>query len=82
MASQWDGHIRSRDKLNTLYIHLQKTHEHQTKEGDDWQWDAPILKATWPFDHMTFENFKNLYFHYHQSYSQYTRQDANLHAND
>ena len=38
-------------KLNTLYLHLQKTHGHQTRQGTDLSWEAPILKAKWPFGH-------------------------------
>ena len=51
-------YVRSRDKLNTSYLHLQKTHEDQTRQGADLQWDAPRSRY----------NFKNLYFHYHKSY--------------
>ena len=66
---------KSRDKLNTLYLHLQKNHEHQTNQSADSQWEAPILKAAWPFDHVTHvslrDNFKHLYLLYHNSYGQY-----------
>ena len=27
--------MRSRDKLNTLYLHLQKTYEHEITQGAD-----------------------------------------------
>ena len=27
------GHVRSRDKLNRLHFHLQKTHRHQIRQG-------------------------------------------------
>ena len=30
-----DNHVMSRDKLNTLYLHLQKTYERQTWQGAD-----------------------------------------------
>ena len=58
MVPQWGGHKRSCDKLNILYLHLQNTHRHQgnpwtTKQGADLQWDPPILKVKWPFDHVT-----------------------------
>ena len=51
---------------------MQKTYEHQIRQGADLQWEAPILKATWPFDHVgnvrLRDNFKNL--HYRKSYDQ------------
>ena len=28
---QWGGHVGSRDKLNTLYLHLKDTYRHQTR---------------------------------------------------
>ena len=78
----WGGYVRSRDKLNTLYLHLQKTCRGQTKQGVDLQWQAPMLKATWHFDHVTHltsrDNFKKLYFHPQKTYCQYAWQDANL----
>ena len=52
MTPEWCGYLRSGDKLNTLYLHLQITHEHQTRQGADFQWEAPILKATF-FNHVT-----------------------------
>ena len=56
----------------TLYLHLQKTHEHQTSQGASLYWEPPILKVTWPFDNVSNvksgENFKSFYFHYHKSY--------------
>ena len=63
------GHV-----TNILYLHLKKTHEYQTTQGADLQWEAPILKVTWPFDHVanvrSRNNFENLYFHYQNSYGQ------------
>ena len=54
MIPQWGGHWRSRDKCNTLSLHLQKTHERQT-----------IKKAIWPCDHVTNmrsrDNLKNVF---------------------
>ena len=44
---------RSRDKSNMLYFHLQNTHGNETRQDADLQWEAPILKATLPFDHLT-----------------------------
>ena len=74
MPSQCGGHVSSRDKLNTLYLHLQKSHEHQIRQVANLQWETLILKATSPFDHVTNvrlrDSFKNLYFHYHKSYDQ------------
>ena len=34
------------EKFNTLYLHLQKTHGHQTKQGADLPREAPTHKAT------------------------------------
>ena len=53
MTLQWGGLVRLRDKLNTLYFHLQKTHGHQTRLGADLPWEPPPLKqhdplTTWP----------------------------------
>ena len=68
------GHVRSRDKLSKLYLHLQNTRGHQTKQGADLQWEAPILKFKWLFDHVTnvmsLDNLKILYFHYRKTYNQ------------
>ena len=62
--------VGPRDKLNILHLHLQKTHWHKSREDADLQWQAPIPKATWPFDHATNvkwrQSLKNLYFHYHK----------------
>ena len=46
MTSKWGGLVRSRDKLNTLYPHLWKTHGHQTRLGVNLPWETPTLKAT------------------------------------
>ena len=46
MLSQQGGHVRSRGKLNTLYIHLQKIHGHQTRQGADLHREASILRTT------------------------------------
>ena len=71
MASKCGDYVRSCGKLNTLYLHLQKTHEHQTRQGAGLQSETPILKVILPFDHVTnsssLDNFKNLYFHYYKS---------------
>ena len=68
------GPARLRDKSNTLYLHLQKTNGHKTRPGADLQWEAPILKATWPLHQVTNvksgDNLKNLQFHYHKTYGQ------------
>ena len=62
------------NKLNISYLHLQKTHGHQTNVGADLQWEAHILKVTWTFDHVTNvksrDNQENSYFHYHKTYGQ------------
>ena len=31
------------EKLNTLYIHLQKTHKQETRQGADLLWKATII---------------------------------------
>ena len=52
---------------------LQKTHGNPTRRGADLKWETPILKATWPFGHVTnlrsHDNL-NFYFHYHKTYGQ------------
>ena len=35
MTLRRSGHVKSRDKFYTLYLHLQKTHGHQIKQGAD-----------------------------------------------
>ena len=64
----------SRDKLNTLYFHMKKTHRHQTRQGADLQRDVLILKATLFFDQVTnvksLNDLKNMYFHYHKTFGQ------------
>ena len=74
MTSKWVDHVRSRGKLNALYLQLQKTHKHPTRQVVDLQGEAPIFEATWYFDHVTngrsSDNLKNLYFYYHKTYDQ------------
>ena len=59
MTPQWGGHMKSRGNLNTLYLHLQKTYEHWTKQGADLTLEATPLKQhnsliTWPtWGHVT-----------------------------
>ena len=38
--------MRSRDKLNALYLHLKKAHGHQTSQGADLSREAPTPEAT------------------------------------
>ena len=45
MAPQWSGLVRSRDKLNTFYLHLQKTHGYQTREGANLPLESQACKA-------------------------------------
>ena len=52
-AWPWRGQVSPGDKLNTLFLHLQKFHEHETRQGADLQWESLIIKATWPYDHVT-----------------------------
>ena len=48
-----------------LYLHLQKIHKQQARKKGDLSWEAPTIKITWPFDHVTNarsqDNLKNLY---------------------
>ena len=46
MILQSPGFVRSREKLDTIYLHLQRTHGHQTRQAAGLQSDAPTLKAT------------------------------------
>ena len=54
----------------------------QTRQGADFQWEAPIFKAAWPFDHVTnvrsLDNLENWYFLYHKINSQWTWKCANF----
>ena len=45
--------VRSHGILGMLYFHSQKTYEHQTRQGGDLPWQAPTLKVTWHFDHVS-----------------------------
>ena len=40
----------SSGKLNTLYFHLQKTHEHHNRQGVVLLSEVPTLKTAWSFD--------------------------------
>ena len=66
------GHMRSRNKLNTLHLHLQKTYRHQTMQGTDLLWEAPTIKVTWSFDHVTdlrpHDKVKKIYTHFQKTY--------------
>ena len=42
----------SRDKLNKLYLHLQKTHGHYTRQGAKLPRGAPNIKPTLSFDQL------------------------------
>ena len=46
--------------VRSLYLHLQKTHGHQTRQGTGLPWETPNLRAAWPFDHMTKWQFGKL----------------------
>ena len=66
------AHIQKpRGKLGT-YFQLQKTHGHQSGQGNDLLWKNPILKATRSFDHVTKvgsrHNKRNLYLHFRKTY--------------
>ena len=45
--------MRLHDKLNTLYIHLQKIYGHHTREGIDLPWEAYTIKVTLHFYQVT-----------------------------
>ena len=64
--------VRSCDKLNALYLHLQKTHGHQTRPSAALPWVVPTLKAAWHFDYVTNvwlrDSLKNLNLHFHTTY--------------
>ena len=67
-SSMTRGLLRLHGKLNKLYLHLQKTHEHQNRQGVGLLWETRTLKATWLFDHMInvrlCDNLKNLNLHF------------------
>ena len=42
---QWGSHVRSLDKLSTLYLNLQKIPGDQTRQVADLQWEGLIFKA-------------------------------------
>ena len=49
--------MRSRDKLNTLYLHLQKTYRHKIGKVATYHEELPPLKPYDPFDH--FNNMRS-----------------------
>ena len=51
------GLVRSNEKLNTLYLHFQKTYGYQTRQDGDLTWEAPTRQFICLFDHVT--NWKN-----------------------
>ena len=53
MAIEISGHVRSGNKLNALYLHLQKPYEHQAGQSDDLAWQSPTVKITRQYDHVT-----------------------------
>ena len=63
MRFQSRGLMSSRDKLNMIYLHLQKAYGHQTRQGGDLPWENFTFKVIWPFGHTTNvqsrENLKN-----------------------
>ena len=42
MILQSPGFVRSRDKLNIIYLHLQNTHGYQTRQSADLSADLPL----------------------------------------
>ena len=66
----------------TLYLHLQKTHGHQTRQGGDLSWEASTIKAFWPSYHVTNVrsngSLKNLYLDFHKSFGHKVWQFADL----
>lgn len=54
--------IKSCDKLNILYLHLQKTYGQQTKQSVDLVWES--LKANMSLR----DKLKKLYFYFHKTY--------------
>ena len=64
--------LRPADKLNTLYLKLQNTHEHQTRPCADLPKDNYIRKATWPINQIInvkpCDNLKNLYLYSCKAY--------------
>ena len=55
MTPQWGGLPGTLDKLNNLYLHLQRLQEHQARQRTGLPWEAPTTKATWSFDQMTMQ---------------------------
>ena len=59
-------------KINLLYLHLQKPHEHWIRQDADLLWKAPSLKATRTFDYISSvsscDNFENLCLYFHKTY--------------
>lgn len=64
--------MKSCDKLNILYLHLQKTYGQQTKQSVDLVWETLTFKFNWPFDHKANmslrDKLKKLYLFFHKTY--------------
>lgn len=70
LTMRWS--LRSRDKLNTFYLHLQETYRQQIIQGAVFLWEAPTLIATWSFNYVTSvtsrDKLENLCFPFHKTY--------------
>ena len=68
ITSPWGGLVRTPDKINILYLHLQRTHGQDIMQDADLPWEAPTIKAKWTFDHVTntssHVSLENPYLHY------------------
>ena len=70
MILQSRGLVRSRDKLNTLYLHLHWTNGHQTWQAEDLRLDASTL---WASDNVRArDRLKILNLHDHNDYRHQT----------
>ena len=48
----WRHHIKTRNKLETLYLHYYSFYSHQTWQHGNLAWWAPADRVTWSFDHL------------------------------
>ena len=64
----------TRDKLDTLYIKLQKTYRHRNRQGVNLLWETFTFKVAWPIDYMTkfrsLVKLEKLYLHLNKAHGQ------------
>ena len=74
------GHVRSRDKLTTFYLHYHNAYGHLTCPSGDLTWGAPIHKLAWLLNEAvrSSDKLNTLHFQLQKTHAYQTRQSAEL----